>query len=57
VKTKMIVTSLAAIFSLTIMSVWLFISEKHTAHDSRAKSFGPLQKYPTSGGEKMKVEW
>lgn len=56
-KTKMIVTSLAAIFSLTIMSVWLFISEKHTAHDSRAKSFGPLQKYPTSGGEKMKVEW
>ena len=47
-KTKIIVTSLAAIFSLTIMSVWLFILEKHTAHDSRAKFFGPSQKYPTS---------
>ena len=56
-KTKIIVTSLAAIFSLTIMSVWLFILEKHTAHDSRAKFFGPSQKYPTSGGEKMKIEW
>lgn len=55
-KTKIIVTSLAAILSLTIMSVWLFISGKHAAQDTRAKFFGTSQ-HPTSGGEKMKIEW
>ena len=56
-KPKTIVTSLAAILALIIMSVWLFISERHTAYHSRATFFGPSQKYPTSGGEKMKIEW
>lgn len=56
-KTKIIVTSLTAILSLTIVSVWLFISEKHAAQDTRAKFFGTSQKYPTSGGQKMKFEW
>ncbi|WP_376743780.1 entry exclusion protein TrbK [Ensifer canadensis] len=57
VKTKIIVTSLTAILSLTIVSVWLFISEKHAVQDTRAKFFGTSQKYPTSGGQKMKFEW
>lgn len=57
VKTKIIVTSLVAILSFTAMIVWLLMSHRPDSQSTREKFFGPSQQYPTSGGEKMKIEW
>lgn len=56
-KPKIILISIAAIIPIASASVWVFISEKHAAQEARAKFFGTSQDYPTSGGEKMKIEW
>ncbi len=55
-RTKII---LVLAFTLAIIStgVWLLVSEKQAAQERRAKFFGSSREYPTSGGEKMKIEW
>lgn len=57
VNTKMILIAVASIAILVSAGVWFLISENRTAGARRAKFFEPSQTYPTTGGEKMKVEW
>lgn len=54
-KTKLILIAIAV--TLGSAGIWFLISKEETAHDNRAKFFGSAKEYPTSGGEKMKVEW
>lgn len=43
--------------SLGTVGLWMLISEEQAAQERREKFFGSTKEYPTSGGEKMKVEW
>ncbi|WP_366514030.1 entry exclusion protein TrbK [Mesorhizobium sp.] len=52
-KAKLILIAIAV--TLGSASLWFLISKKETARDTNF--FGSAKKYPTSGGEKMKVEW
>ncbi len=56
-RTKLILLALAAFVSAASASIWLLISEKQVAQERREQFFGTSKRYPTSGGEKMKVEW
>ena len=55
--TKLILLATAAFMAAGSAGIWLLISEKQAAQQRRETFFGSSQKYPTSGGEKMKVEW
>ncbi|TGQ04867.1 DUF2749 domain-containing protein [Mesorhizobium sp. M2E.F.Ca.ET.166.01.1.1] len=55
VKTKL--TLIAIVVTLFSAGIWFLISKEETAQGNRAKFFGSAKEYPTSGGEKMKVEW
>ncbi|RWA75366.1 MAG: DUF2749 domain-containing protein [Mesorhizobium sp.] len=56
VKTKLILVAIAV--TLGSAGIWFLISKKETVQDNnRAKFSGSAKEYPTSGGEKMKVEW
>ncbi|WVT78002.1 entry exclusion protein TrbK (plasmid) [Sinorhizobium chiapasense] len=57
VRTKLILAASAAFLAIGCVGVWLIISEKLAAQERRAKFFGSSKEYPTSGGQKMKVEW
>ncbi|USJ27598.1 entry exclusion protein TrbK [Ensifer adhaerens] len=57
VRTKIILVSLAFTLAIISTGVWILMSEKQAAQERRAKFFGSSREYPTSGGEKMKIEW
>ena len=57
VRTKLILAILAAIISFGGAGIWFLISERQDAKERHEKFFGSTKEYPTSGGEKMKIEW
>ncbi|MBB4189425.1 Ti type entry exclusion protein TrbK [Sinorhizobium terangae] len=57
VRTKLILITIATILTIDRAGIWFIISEKQTALERRAKFYGSSKEYPTSGGQKMKVEW
>jgi Ti type entry exclusion protein TrbK len=57
VKTKLILMVIATSLAVGSTGLWFLISEKQAARESRENFFGSSKVYPTSGGEKMKVEW
>ncbi|MBY5345475.1 entry exclusion protein TrbK [Rhizobium leguminosarum] len=57
VKTKLILVAIATSLAVGSTGLWLLISEKQAAWERREKFFGSSKEYPTSGGEKMKIEW
>ncbi len=57
VRTKALLIAIATMLAATSAGVWLLISEKRDAQERRAKFFGSSSDHPTSGGDKMKVEW
>jgi Ti type entry exclusion protein TrbK len=57
VRTKTLLIAIAAILAAASAGIWFLISEKQEAQERRAKFFGSSSDHPTSGGEKMKVEW
>ena len=56
-RTKLILTIIATVISLGGTGLWFLISERQTAQERREKFFRSTMEYPTSGGEKMKIEW
>ena len=56
-RTKLILLTIAAFMAAGSTGIWLLISEKRAAQERREQFFGTSKKYPTSGGEKMKVKW
>lgn len=56
-RTKLILLAIAALMAAGSTGIWLLISEKQAAQERREQFFGTSKTYPTSGGEKMKVEW
>jgi len=57
VRTKLILIAIATSLAIGSAGLWFLISEKQGAQNRRATFFGSSKTYPTSGGEKMKVEW
>jgi Ti type entry exclusion protein TrbK len=57
VRTKLILAILAAIISVGGTGLWFLKSERQEAQERHEKFFGSTKEYPTSGGEKMKIEW
>ncbi|MDR9776139.1 entry exclusion protein TrbK [Rhizobium hidalgonense] len=57
VRTKAVLIAIATILAAGSAGIWMLISEKQEAQERRAKFFGSSSNHPTSGGEKMKVEW
>lgn len=57
VRTKLTLAILAAIISFGGTGLWFLISERQAAQERREKFFGSTKEHPTSGGEKMKIEW
>ena len=57
VRTKSILVAIAIFLAAGSAGIWLLISEKNAAQERREIFFGSSKEYPTSGGEKMKVEW
>lgn len=56
-RTKLIFAILAAIIFLGGTGLWFLTSEREDAKERHEKFFGSTKEYPTSGGEKMKIEW
>ncbi len=56
-KTKLILLAIAACMAAGSTGIWFPISEKQAAQERREKFVVASKEYPTSGGEKMKVEW
>ncbi|WP_324765106.1 entry exclusion protein TrbK (plasmid) [Sinorhizobium meliloti] len=57
VRTKLILVAIAIFLAFGSTGIWFLISEKQAVQERREKFFGSSKEYPTSGGEKMKVEW
>jgi Ti type entry exclusion protein TrbK len=57
VRTKFILVAIAIFLAAGSAGIWLLISEKNAAQERRETFFGSSREYPTSGGEKIKVEW
>ncbi|PDT81343.1 entry exclusion protein TrbK [Sinorhizobium sp. BJ1] len=57
VRIKLILIAIASILALGSAGIWLLISERQVAQEHRAKFLGSSKEYPTSGGQKMNVEW
>lgn len=57
VRTKLILVAIAILVAAGSAGIWLLISEKQAAQGRRESFFDSSKEYPTSGGEKMKVEW
>ncbi|WP_159952394.1 entry exclusion protein TrbK [Rhizobium sp. 18065] len=57
VRTKLILAIAAAVISLGGTGLWFLISERQEAQERREKFFGSTKEHPTSGGDKMKIEW
>lgn len=56
VRTTPILIAVATFLVLGSAGIWFVISEKHASQERRAKFFGSPKEFPTSGGQKMKVE-
>ena len=56
-RTKLILVAIASLLAVGSAGLWFLMSEKQEAQHLRATFFGSSKTYPTSGGEKMKVEW
>lgn len=56
-RTKLILAIIAVVISFSATSLWFLISERQEAQKRHEKFFGSTKEYPTSGGEKMKIEW
>lgn len=56
-RTKLVLAIVAAVISLGGTGLWIMILEGEEAQDRREKFFGSTKEHPTSGGEKIKVEW
>jgi|GEM_PF-819482 len=57
VRTTPILIAVATFLVLGSAGIWFVISEKQASQEHRAKFFGSPKEFPTSGGQKMKVEW
>ncbi|KXG84215.1 entry exclusion protein TrbK [Agrobacterium bohemicum] len=57
VRTNALLIAIATMLAATSAGIWFLISEQQEAQERRAKFFGSSNDHPTSGGEKMKVEW
>ncbi|MGP4806204.1 entry exclusion protein TrbK [Agrobacterium cavarae] len=57
VRTKLIMAMVVIIISFGATGLWFMLSEKQEAQERREKFFGSTKEYPTSGGEKMRIEW
>lgn len=57
VRTKLILTIIATVMSLGGTGLWFLVSERQEAQAQRETFLGSTREYPTSGGEKMKLEW
>ncbi|WP_040678940.1 entry exclusion protein TrbK [Rhizobium mesoamericanum] len=57
VKTKIILLAIAIFLMSGSVGIWFFLPEMQAARERRESFFGSSKDYPTSGGEKMKVEW
>ena len=57
VKTKLILIATATSLAVGSTGLWFLISEKQAADERREKFFDSSKPHPTSGGEKMKVDW
>ncbi|SCB49615.1 entry exclusion protein TrbK [Rhizobium multihospitium] len=57
VRTKLILVAIVALLTIGSTGIWLFLSDSRAAQGRRADFFGASRDYPTSGGQKMKVEW
>ncbi|MGE6743834.1 entry exclusion protein TrbK [Allorhizobium pseudoryzae] len=57
VRRKLILAIVAAVISVGATGVWFLISERQEAQQRHERFFGSTKDYPTSGGEKMKIEW
>ena len=55
-RTKLILAIIAVVISFSATSLWFLISERQEAQKRHEKFFGSTKEYPTSGGEKMKIE-
>lgn len=53
-KKKLILIAIAIMLSSTVL---FLTSSWDMAHDYRSKFFRSSRDFPTSGGEKMKVDW
>ena len=56
-RTKLILAIVAVIISFGATGLWFLISESQEAQERHEEFFGSREEYPTSGGEKMKIEW
>lgn len=57
VRTNATLIAIATILAAASAGIWFLISEKQAAKERSTKFFGSSSDHPTSGGEKMKVEW
>lgn len=57
VRTKLILAIIAIVVSVGGTGLWFLISERQAAQERRENFFGSTKEHPTSGGEKMKIEW
>lgn len=56
-KTKIILLAIAIFLVSGSVGIWFFLPEMQAVRERRERFFGSSKNYPTSGGEKMKVEW
>jgi len=57
VRTKLILIAIASLLAIGVTGFWFVISEKQEAQHRRVEFFDSSKSYPTTGGEKMKIEW
>ncbi|MCZ4292208.1 MAG: entry exclusion protein TrbK [Hoeflea sp.] len=57
VRTKLILIAIASLLAIGATGFWFVISEKQEAQHRRVEFFDSSKSYPTTGGEKMKIEW
>ena len=47
----------AVVIAATAVAASVIVAARHGTDERRAEFFGSLKKFPTTGGEKMKVDW
>ena len=47
----------AVMIAVTAVAATVIVTARHDTNERRAKFFGSSNEYPTTGGEKMKVDW
>ncbi len=56
-RTKLILAIVAVVISFGATGSWFLISERKEVQERHEKLSGSTKEYPTSGGEKMNIEW